>query len=112
MGEIGFQRDVFGEGAVDRRGCEEPHVAAQIVSAGLALAADPAGHTGFQRHPLADPVGVDSSTHRDDPASGLVAKDEGFPHYVFGNPPVLVVMHVRAADPDRPDLNQYFARSG
>src|SRR6476469_10655334 len=112
MSEIRCQHDVFSERAVNGWGGEEPHVGAEVVPAGLAFAAYPARYTGFQRDSLTCPRAIHSRAHRDYSPTGFVPEDERFPHDVFRDPSVLVVVHIGTADPDRADLNQDLARPG
>ncbi len=111
MGPMGRQDDVLREGAVDRRGGEELDVRAQVVAPGQALAAASAGLLRLQRHPLTDPVLGDPGTDRADRAGGLVPEHQGLGDDEVGDPAVLEVVHVRAADADGGDLYQHLARA-
>ena len=63
VGEVRADRHVIAEGAVDRRGAEEPHVRAQVVVAAAGLRSLGVGPLGFDGHPLTDARGV-RPTHR------------------------------------------------
>lgn len=58
MGEGGVVHHVFGDGTIHRRGGEELHIWAEVVSAGQALAAGLTGHTRFKRQ-----LGVSEQTY-------------------------------------------------
>src|SRR5215212_9264980 len=105
-GEVLVDADVVGERAVDRRRGEEAHVRAEVVAARPALAAGPVGDAGLEGDPLAFlvlrrvfPEGYDRP-HR------LVAEDKRLIDDERADAPLLIVVDVRAADADGPDLDQ------
>ena len=110
--EVLVDGDEVRERAVDRRRREEAHVLAEVVAAGAALAALAARHARLERHPVADGVARHPRADRHDPAGGLVAEDHRGLDDERADAPVLVVVHVGAADPDGGDLDEDLARPG
>lgn len=87
--------------AVDRRRCTEAHLAAQVVMAGLAVAAEPARHAGLDGDAVADTQRADTLADSGDNAAGLVAQHHRRLHDVRADGAVRPVVHVGAADADR-----------
>jgi hypothetical protein len=110
--EVLVDRDVVRERPVDGRRREDDDVGAEVVAAGAALAAAPARYARLERHAVADGVPARLLPERHDPAGGLVAEHERCAHDVVADPPVLVVVDVRAADADGADLDEHLARPG
>jgi hypothetical protein len=97
---------------MDRWSSEEAHIGTEVVAAGAALPAAPAGHARLQRHPLADPVAARLGSLGNHHPGGLVAQDEGSVDHVGADAAVIVVMDVGAADADGPDLDQHLLGAG
>jgi hypothetical protein len=95
---------------VHRRGGEEDHVRAEVVGAAAALLTVPARYARLHRDPLADSqrrgAGVDHHAGR------LVPEHHRGVHHVVADPAVLVVVHIRATDPDRAHLDDHLVRAG
>lgn len=79
----------------------------RVVAIGQGLTAGAAGHPRLDRHPLPHLQRRDLTPHGRHDASRLVPKDQGRVHRVRTDPAVLVVVHVGAAHPDRPDFDQH-----
>ena len=98
MRAMRLQDDVLREGPVDGRRGEEPDVGAQVVAAGQALHTPATGLLGLHRHPLPDrPIGH-LRADGPDGAGGLMTQHQRFADDEVGDPAVVEVVHVRAAD--------------
>jgi hypothetical protein len=101
--------EVADERAVDRGRRQEADVGAEVVAPALAERADPARHARLQGDPLALAQPGDARADGRHDAGRLVAQDERRSDDKVSDAPVLPVVDIRAADPNRPDGDQDFA---
>jgi hypothetical protein len=111
VGEGGVDDDVLGEGPVDGRGREEPHVRAEVVAPGQALRAGQVRDPRFDRHPLPDGRRGDAGADGGHLACRLVPQHQRGLDDEPADPPVVVVVRVRPADPDRGDADHHLTRA-
>src|SRR5215213_2765884 len=104
--EVLVDADEVGEGSVYWRRGEEAHVRAEVVAACPALAAGAVRDAGLQGYALANVVFRRLFSQGHDRSHRLVAEDKGLPDDERADAPLLVVVDVRAADADSPDLDQ------
>src|SRR5215213_3504587 len=106
--EVRVDADEVGEGSVYWRRGEEAHVRAEVVAACPALAAGAVRDARLQGYALANLVFRRLFSQGYDRSHRLVAEDKGLPDDERAYAPLFVVVDVRAADADSPDLDHYF----
>lgn len=104
--EIGRPRDVFGEGAVVRRGRHELHRLTEVVLPALAVAAPPTRHAGFESDTVARSDAGDRIADFDDFPGALVTENERTLDDVLADTTVFVVVDVRPTDTDVADSHE------
>src|SRR5829696_7888936 len=108
--EVLVDADEVGEGSVYWRRGEEAHVRAEVVAACPALAAGAVRDAGLQGYALANVVFRRLFSQGHDRSHRLVAEDKGLPDDERADASLLVVVDVRAADADGPDLDEDLLR--
>ena len=110
--EVGVDAHKLADSVVHGRGGEEDDLGAQVVATLKALGACSAGHTRLQRNPLTDQAGINFCADIDDPPGGLMTDDHRLVHDVVANAPMVVVVHIGTADPNRANLHPPHVRVG
>ena len=107
MGEFSSDHAILRKCTVDRWGCVELHVGAEVVAAGPALPATAAVLLRLDSHPLTDSGLRHLLAYGNDAARQLMAKDQGTRDNEVADPPVPVVVSIGAADSDCSDLDEH-----
>ncbi len=99
--------DVVGKGTINGRSAEETDIGTQVVTPGATLITDAVRDARLNRHAFTDSAAVYTCPDPHNHTCRLMAKNERLADNIRTNPPMLIIMDIRATDADGLDLDKH-----